>query len=40
VTMTYRYDFITPLGAMLSTFTGGGFPNTVTMESTADMRLE
>jgi Flp pilus assembly protein TadG len=40
VTMTYRYNFMTPLGAMLSTFTGGHIPDTVTMESTADMRLE
>ncbi len=40
VTMTYRYNFMTPLGAMLSTFSGGSVPDTVTMESTADMRLE
>lgn len=40
VSMTYKYDFITPLGSMLSTFTGGSIPATLTLESTTDMRLE
>jgi Flp pilus assembly protein TadG len=40
VSLSYRYDFITPLGAMLSTFTGGAIPANVTLSSTTDMRLE
>ena len=40
VSMRYKYDFITPLGSMLSTFTGGSIPATLTLESTTDMRLE
>ena len=40
VSMTYRYTFITPLGPMLSTFTGGGLPSFVDLQSTTDMRLE
>ncbi len=40
VDITYRYSFITPLGAMLSTFSGGGLPSFVDLESTTDMRME
>jgi len=40
VSLSYRYDFITPLGAMLSTFSGGAIPTDVTLSSTSDMRLE
>jgi Flp pilus assembly protein TadG len=40
VSLEYRYDFITPLGAMLSTFSWGAMPTSVTLSSTTDMRLE
>jgi Flp pilus assembly protein TadG len=40
VSLSYRYDFITPLGAMLSTFSWGATPTHVTLSSTTDMRLE
>jgi len=40
VTVTYDYSFITPLGGLLTTFTGRTLPSTITMTSTSDMRLE
>lgn len=40
VTMAYDYHFITPLGGIISAFSGGSIPGSVTLESTADMRLE
>jgi len=40
VTVTYDYSFITPLGGLLTTFSGGSLPSTITMTSSSDMRLE
>ena len=40
VSLSCRYDFITPLGAILSTFSWGAIPTDVTLSSTSDMRLE
>jgi Flp pilus assembly protein TadG len=40
VTVTYHYSFITPLGAVLTTFSGGSLPSTITMTSSSDMRIE
>ena len=40
VTVTYDYSFITPLGALLTTFSGGSLPSTITMTSSSDMRIE
>ena len=40
VTVTYDYSFITPLGGLLTTFTGGSLPSTITMTSSSDMRIE
>lgn len=39
VEVEYEYEFITPLGGMLSIF-GGGLPDSVTLTSVSDMRLE
>jgi Flp pilus assembly protein TadG len=40
VTVTHDYSFITPLGGLLTTFTGGTLPSTITMTSSSDMRIE
>jgi hypothetical protein len=40
VTVSYEYSWITPLGGLLTTFSGGTLPSTITMTSTSDMRLE
>jgi TadE-like protein len=40
VTVSYDYSFITPLGALLTTFSGGALPSTITMTSSSDMRIE
>ena len=40
VTVSYEYSWITPLGGLLTTFTGGSLPSTLTMTSKTDMRLE
>ena len=40
VTVSYEYEFVTPLGGMLSVFGGAGLPSTINLESTSDMRVE
>jgi Flp pilus assembly protein TadG len=40
VTVTHDYSFITPVGSLLTTFSGGTLPSTVTMTSSNDMRIE
>ncbi len=40
VNAQYRYQFITPLGGMVSFFTGGEFPGYLSLSATSDMRLE
>lgn len=40
VTVTHDYSFITPLGTLLTTFSGGTLPSTITMTSSSDMRIE
>jgi hypothetical protein len=40
VEATYQYDFFTPLGDMIDLFSGGSFPESLDLKSTADMRLE
>jgi Flp pilus assembly protein TadG len=40
VEATYTYDFVTPLGDMMSFFSGGSVPSSLDMESSVDMRLE
>jgi len=40
VTAHYRYQLITPLGGLVTFFTGGSFPGELDMTATSDMRLE
>ncbi len=40
VTAEYTYNFITPLGDLMGFFSGGTFPDTLSLESSTDMRLE
>ncbi len=40
VSADYNYNFITPLGDIIDFFSGGTFPTTIPLSSTADMRLE
>jgi Flp pilus assembly protein TadG len=40
VTVEYDYDLITPLAGLMTLLSGGSIPGTITMSSTADMRLE
>jgi Flp pilus assembly protein TadG len=40
VTAHYRYRLITPLGGLVTFFTGGSFPGELDMSATSDMRLE
>ena len=40
VTAHYRYQLITPLGGLVTFFTGGSFPGELDMSATSDMRLE
>jgi Flp pilus assembly protein TadG len=39
VTTEYDYDLVTPLGGLMSIF-GGGMPNTISISSSSNMRLE
>jgi Flp pilus assembly protein TadG len=40
VTVTHDYSFVTPLGNLLTTFSGSSLPSTITMTSSSDMRIE
>ena len=40
VSVSYDYDLITPLGALMTLMSGGSLPSTISMSSSADMRLE
>jgi Flp pilus assembly protein TadG len=40
VTVTHDYSFVTPLGSLLTVFSGGTLPSTITMTSSSDMRIE
>lgn len=40
VTVTHDYSFVTPLGSLLTTFSGSTLPSTITMTSSSDMRIE
>lgn len=39
VSIDYDYKLISPLGGLMS-FLGGGIPSTITLSSSADMRME
>jgi Flp pilus assembly protein TadG len=39
VSIEYDYEMISPIGGMMS-FLGGGIPSTITLTSSADMRIE
>ncbi len=39
VDVQYDYELITPLGGLMSMF-GGGLPDSITLNSSADMRIE
>ena len=40
VAADYTYNYITPLGDIVDFFSGGSFPDTLTLSTSADMRLE
>jgi len=40
VAADYTYNFITPLGDIANFFTGGAMPETLTLSTSTDMRLE
>jgi Flp pilus assembly protein TadG len=40
VAAEYDYQFLTPLGNILDFFSGGTFPTSIPLSSSADMRLE
>ena len=40
VTVTRDYSFVTPLGSLLTTLSGGALPSTITLTSRSDMRIE
>lgn len=40
VAADYTYNFITPLGGLIRFFSGGTFPDTLSLNTSADMRLE
>jgi Flp pilus assembly protein TadG len=40
VSAQYRYDFVSPLAALIHGLTGGAIDDSLTLNSTADMRLE
>ena len=40
VSAEYTYNYITPLGDMVDFFSGGSFPDTLTLATDTDMRLE
>lgn len=40
VSAQYTYQFITPLGDLVSFFSGGVFPTSIDLDSSTDMRLE
>lgn len=40
VTVAHDYSFVTPLGSLLTVFSGGTLPSTITMTSSSDTRIE
>ena len=40
VAADYDYQFVTPLGDIIDFFSGGTFPTSIPLSSSADMRLE
>jgi Flp pilus assembly protein TadG len=40
VSAEYTYNFITPIGDLITFFTGGAFPETLTLSTSTNMRLE
>ncbi len=40
VSARYQYDFITPVGDLMNFFSGGSFSETLTLNTSTDMRLE
>jgi Flp pilus assembly protein TadG len=40
VAATYRYNFVTPVGAFIHFFTGGTFPTYLTLTASSNMRQE
>jgi hypothetical protein len=40
VSAQYTYNFITPLGALVNFFSGGSLGNSLTLNTSTDMRLE
>ena len=40
VEASYQYNFFTPLGDFMDFFSGGAFPETIDLNTSADMRLE
>lgn len=40
VSADYTYHFVTPIGDLIGFFSGGAFPSSIDLSSSADMRLE
>ncbi len=40
VSAQYTYEYITPLGDLMDFISAGSFPDTITMQTSTDMRLE
>ena len=40
VSADYTHEFVTPLGGIIGFFSGGTFPTSIDLHSSADMRLE
>ena len=40
VSADYTYHFVTPIGDLIGFFSGGTFPSSIDLSSSADMRLE
>jgi len=40
VSATYDHQFVTPLGDLIDVFTGGAFPESITLTSSSSMRVE
>ena len=40
VSADYTYHFVTPIGDLIGFFSGGAFPNSIDLSSSANMRLE
>jgi len=40
VSATYEYQFVTPIGDLIGFFSGGTFPESISLQSSSNMRVE